>query len=165
MIAGGEGVLARNRQTLAGQSGVIRVWIAGRFFRAAPRVGVWYRRLYLEGGDRLFIPMGSWSADNHPTFPGPRFATSFFIEYGRSAGVDSSDQYIYAVSNDGFWDCGNDMILGRVLKLKMASLNGADWEYFRGGDGMKSSAWAPHFNDAKPRRPIGTSHLRLRGER
>ena len=107
--------------------------------------------------------MRSWSADNHPTFPGPRFATSSFIEYGRSAGVDSSDQYIYAVSNDGFWGCGNDMILGRVLKLKMASLNGADWEYFRGGDGMKSSAWAPHFNDAKPRRPIGTSRLRLRG--
>ena len=87
---------------------------------------------------------------NHPMFPGSRFATPYFIEYGRSAGADNSDQYIYAVSNDGFWDCGNDMILGRVLKSKMASLNGADWEYFRGGDGRKSSAWAPHFNDAKP---------------
>jgi len=87
---------------------------------------------------------------NHPMFPGSRFATPYFIEYGRSAGVDNSDQYIYAVSNDGFWDCGNDMILGRVLKSKMPSLSGTDWEYFTGGDGMKSSAWAPHFNDAKP---------------
>jgi hypothetical protein len=32
------------------------------------------------------------------------------------------------------------MIVGRVLKLKIAGLNGADGEYFRGGDGMKPSA-------------------------
>jgi len=62
------------------------------------------------------------------------------IQYGRSAGVDNSDRFIYAVSNVGFWDRGNDMILGRVLKLKIAGRNGADWEYFTGGDGMKPSA-------------------------
>jgi len=98
-------------------------------------------------------------------FPGSRLATPYFIEYGRSAGVDNSDQCIHAVSNDGFWDRGNDMILGRVLTSRMASLDGADGEYFTGGDGTKSSVWAPHFNDAKPRRPIGTGRLRLRGER
>jgi hypothetical protein len=32
------------------------------------------------------------------------------------------------------------MIVGRVLKLKIAGLNGADWEYFTGGDGMKPPA-------------------------
>jgi hypothetical protein len=61
------------------------------------------------------------------------------IQYGRSAGVDNSDRFIYAVPNVGFWDRGNDMILGRVPKLKIAGLNGAGWEYFTGGDGMRPS--------------------------
>ena len=99
------------------------------------------------------------------------------IQYCRSAGVDNSDRFICAVSNIGFWDRGSDMILGRVLKLKIAGLNGADWEYFTGGDGMKPSAQVPHCNDAKPiiegkrkwgmphHRPAGTGRSRLRGVR
>ena len=64
--------------------------------------------------------------------------------------MDNSDRFICTVSNIGFWDRGSDMILGSVLKLKIADLNGADWEYFTGGDGMKPSAQVPHCNDAKP---------------
>jgi len=88
---------------------------------------------------------------DHPMFPGPRFATPYFIEYGRSrTGVDNSGQYVYAISNNGFWDCGDDMILGRVLRAKIGGLNGADWEYFTGGDGMQMSAWSHKMNEAKP---------------
>ena len=87
---------------------------------------------------------------DHPMFPGSRFATPYFIEYGRSAGVDNSRRYVYAVSNNGFWDCGDDMILGRVRKAKIDALQGADWEYFTVGDGMRSSVWSHNFNDAQP---------------
>ena len=69
-----------------------------------------------------------------------------FIQYGRSAGVDNSDRFIYAVSNVGFWDRGNDMIRGRMLKSKIAGLIGADWEYFTSGDGMKPSPGARSAN-------------------
>ena len=86
-----------------------------------------------------------------PTFPGSRFATPYFIEYGRSrAEVDGAGRYVYALSNNGFWDCGDDMVLGRVLRSKIASMNGADWEFFTGGDGMRSSSWTRNASEAKP---------------
>jgi hypothetical protein len=88
---------------------------------------------------------------DRPTFPGSRFATPYFVEYGHSrANVDNSGQYVYAVSNDGFWDCGSDMVLGRVLRSKIGALNGADWEYFTGGDGMSAAAWTRNMKDANP---------------
>jgi hypothetical protein len=87
----------------------------------------------------------------HPMFPGHRFATPYFVEYGRTrVDVDNAGRYVYALSNNGFWDCGDDMVLGRVLRSKIAALNGADWEYFTGGDGMRPSVWSRNFNDAKP---------------
>jgi len=86
-----------------------------------------------------------------PMFPGRRFATPYFVEYGRSSvDVDNARQYVYALSNNGFWDCGDDMVLGRVLRSRIASLNGADWEFFTGGDGMRPSIWSRHLNEAKP---------------
>ena len=54
-----------------------------------------------------------------PMFPGRRFAAPYFVEYGRSrADVDNSGQYVYALSNNGFWDCGDDMVLGRVSAVE-----------------------------------------------
>ena len=86
-----------------------------------------------------------------PMFPGRRFATPYFVEYGRShLDVDNSGQYVYALSNNGFWDCGDDMVLGRVSRSKIASLDGADWEFFTGGDGMSPSSWTRNLDEAKP---------------
>jgi hypothetical protein len=87
----------------------------------------------------------------HPMFPGRRFATPYFVEYGRHrVDVDDAGRYVYALSNNGFWDCGDDMVLGRVPRSKIASLNGADWEFFTGGDGMRPSVWSRKLDDAKP---------------
>lgn len=87
----------------------------------------------------------------HPMFAGPRFATPYFVEYGHNrAGVDGARTFVYALSNNGFWDCGDDMILGRVLRSKISALSGADWEFFTGGDGMRPSAWTRKADDAKP---------------
>ena len=86
----------------------------------------------------------------HPMFPGRRFATPYFVEYGRNgqASVDRAEQFVYAVSNNGFWDNGDNLVLGRVRRDKLASLNAADWEYYHAGDGMEDTAWSHDSNQA-----------------
>lgn len=87
---------------------------------------------------------------NYPMFPGTRFSTPFFVEYGKNgaASVDNADLYIYAVSNNGFWDNGDNMILGRVLRTKLAVLNAGDWQYYQGGDGMLDGNWTGNMSSA-----------------
>ncbi len=54
-----------------------------------------------------------------PMFPGERFATPYFIEFGHEGSSKANvGDYIYALSNNGFWDCGDDMVLGRVERIK-----------------------------------------------
>jgi hypothetical protein len=85
-------------------------------------------------------------------FPGRRFATPYFVEYGRDgrASVDNADRYVYALSNDGFWDNGNNLVLGRVARSQIGGLRAADWQYYRGGDGTEDAAWTPDMARAKP---------------
>ena len=87
-----------------------------------------------------------------PMFPGRRFGAPFFIHYGKDGKADAhgADKYVYAVSNDGFWDNGNDMILARVPRSKIADLCAADWEFFTKGDGLKDDAWSKKMGDALP---------------
>jgi hypothetical protein len=88
---------------------------------------------------------------DHPVFPGSRFATPYFVEYGRTRGdIDNAGQYVYALSNNGFWDCGDDMVLGRVQRAKIGDLQGTDWQFFTGGDGMRPAAWSGKMEEAKP---------------
>ena len=87
----------------------------------------------------------------HPMFPGMRFATPFFIHYGKeyaAATLDNADRYVYATSNNGFWDNGDDYILGRVLKSKIGALKGEDWTFYQGGDGMIDSSWSSRMSGA-----------------
>ena len=88
-----------------------------------------------------------------PMFAGSRFATPYFIQYGYGhtrVAEDNAASYVYATANNGFWDCGDDMVLGRVARSKIGLLNGRDWEFYAGGDGMKSASWSPDMNDSKP---------------
>ncbi len=88
---------------------------------------------------------------NEPMFPGRKFATPYFIDYGRSRPtVDAAEHYVYAISNNGFWDNGDTLILGRVPRAKLGSLNGTDWEFFGGGDGLSNGSWTPDASNAKP---------------
>ena len=88
---------------------------------------------------------------NSPMFPGSGFATPYFVDYGKSReSVDGSDRYVYAISNNGFWDNGDTLILGRVSRTRIALLNGSDWEYFAGGDGLANSNWTRDSKGAKP---------------
>lgn len=69
-----------------------------------------------------------------PLFPGPTFATPFFVKYGRDGAPpapapDEADRYVYAVSNDGYWDNGNAMHLGRVARADLPNPRLEDWEF------------------------------------
>jgi hypothetical protein len=85
-------------------------------------------------------------------FPGLRFGAPYFVWYGKNgeANVDNADQYVYAVANNGHFEDGDNYILGRVSRNKLPDLNGADWEFYTGGDGMPGANWAHDINNAKP---------------
>jgi hypothetical protein len=118
------------------------------------------RRLRQDAIDASFIKSTDYgktwtrSANENlesPMFPGARFATPYFVDYGRTrTSVDGADRYAYAISNNGFWDNGDTLILARVLRARLGALNGADWEFFRGGDGLSRASWARDVAHAKP---------------
>ena len=86
-------------------------------------------------------------------FPGSEFATPYFVNYGqegKEAVADQSDRYVYALSNNGYWDNGDKMVIGRVLRSRIANLSGADWQYFTHGDGVQDAAWSSHVKEAQP---------------
>jgi hypothetical protein len=88
---------------------------------------------------------------DHPMFPGSRFAAPYFVQYGQDGAetnADGSDKYVYALSNNGFWDNGDYVILGRVLRSKMPNLNAADWQFYTQGDGATDGAWTSNVRDA-----------------
>jgi hypothetical protein len=89
---------------------------------------------------------------DHPMFPGSRFAAPYFVQYGEDgheSWADGSDKYVYALSNNGFWDNGDYVILGRCPRAKMPELNGADWQFYTAGDGADDKAWASNVREAK----------------
>jgi len=83
-----------------------------------------------------------------PMFRGAKFGTPYFIHYGMagSESAHNSDKYIYALSNNGFWDNGDNFKLGRVSKSDINDLNASDWEYYTGGDGMNDASWSKDIN-------------------
>jgi hypothetical protein len=86
-----------------------------------------------------------------PMWPGPSFGTPFFVHYGRNGGSvtkDGADRFVYALSNNGFWNDGDRYILGRVVRTKLAGLNASDWSYFTGGEGSAAKSWSPKIQDA-----------------
>ena len=99
-----------------------------------------------------------WTRDaaenyKHPMWPGPAFGAPFFVHYGKNGGGmdrDGANRYVYAVSTNGFWNDGDQYIIGRILRAKLANLNAADWEYFLGGDGNGPSRWSAKIERAEP---------------
>ncbi|MES2222983.1 MAG: hypothetical protein V4587_18680 [Acidobacteriota bacterium] len=85
-----------------------------------------------------------------PMFPGRRFATPYFVQFGgNGAAPRNLGDYVYAISNNGFWDCGDDMIVGRVARSRIGRLKGEDWEFFVGGNG-DSTSWTHNMEQVSP---------------
>lgn len=86
----------------------------------------------------------TWSPkpkSGNPWWPGPRFATPFFVQFGQDY-KDAMDDYVYAVSNAATWNNGNYMILARVKRDLLPNLNHLDWEFFAGADTENNPTWA-----------------------
>lgn len=82
-----------------------------------------------------------------PMFPGSAFATPYFVSYAPEAiGAHRSDSFVYAISNNGYWDNGDSMILGRVPRSAIGRLDGSDWEFYAGD----ADAWADDPEDGRP---------------
>jgi hypothetical protein len=99
----------------------------------------------------------TWTRSSHenydkPMFPGKGFGTAYFVWYGKdgAATVDNADKYVYAVSNNGHFENGDDYVLGRVLRSKLGVLSAADWSFYKGGNGMQDSSWTSSMDAAKP---------------
>lgn len=93
---------------------------------------------------------------DRPMFPGRPFSSPWFIQYGQNyteTDVENlADEFIYAISTDGYYDSGNHWILGRVARSRIDRLDGGDWEYYCGGgaDGKLPASWTPNMKDATP---------------
>jgi hypothetical protein len=84
---------------------------------------------------------------NEPMFAGRTFSTPFFVLYGKD-GQMAVDDYIYAVSNDGSWNNGSWMTLGRVPRRLLPRLDRRDWEFVHGYDGKGGLVWQPRHDSA-----------------
>jgi hypothetical protein len=87
-----------------------------------------------------------------PLFPGPRFAICFFVDYGQDGALPEpiphqADTYIYAISNDGYWNNGNAIHLARVARDKLTALKLGDWEFYCG---YRSRENQPIWRSGKP---------------
>ena len=88
----------------------------------------------------------TWSATpqlGQAMFPGHTFANPAFVQYGRDGKgtKNDSNKYVYAVSNDGTWNNGNSMTVGRVPREKIANLDPKDWEFVHGFDDNNAPIW------------------------
>jgi hypothetical protein len=78
---------------------------------------------------------------------GQHFSTAFFFKYGQNGGStqqDQQDKFVYAISNDGYWNCGSAFYLGRVRRSQIGRLRAADWEYY------SRDRWVRRLEDATP---------------
>jgi hypothetical protein len=90
---------------------------------------------------------------DRPMWPGVSFSAPFFVHYGRNGGQverDGARQYVYACSTNGFWNDGDNLILGRVLRSRLSDLNPSDWEYLCSSDGSAASSWTGSMDRAIP---------------
>jgi hypothetical protein len=62
------------------------------------------------------------------------------------------------MSNNGFWDNGDTMVLGRVPRDKIGDLSASDWQFFKSGDGTSDASWSSKIDEA---RPVIDSHNHL----
>ena len=88
-----------------------------------------------------------------PMWPGATVRAPYFVHYGRNGGnvsQDAADQYVYAISNNGFWNNGDDYVLARVRRKMLPRLRAADWAYWTGGDGLESRNWSAQSGRARP---------------
>jgi hypothetical protein len=87
----------------------------------------------------------------HAMFPGHTFSTPFFVQFGKdgqNTEKDDAGRYAYAASNDGVWNNGNWMTMGRVRRDRIGRLDPSDWEFIHGFDAAGRPIWRPRHDNA-----------------
>jgi hypothetical protein len=85
-----------------------------------------------DGGANWSVYPGLDAGGPGVQFPGSSFGTPSFIQYGKGMNdwlpLDGARDYVYATSNDGYWNNGNQLFLARALRGSdlMSKVN---WEY------------------------------------
>ncbi|MGB8029912.1 MAG: hypothetical protein WCF30_09630 [Terracidiphilus sp.] len=90
---------------------------------------------------------------DRPMWPGKSFGAPFFVHYGRNGGQvdrDGGMEYVYACSTNGFWNDGDNLVLGRVRRSSLSHLDSTDWEYLSGPEGSNSTNWSRDITRAVP---------------
>ncbi len=85
----------------------------------------------------------TWSAKpklGEAMFPDNYFATPWFVKFGQDY-CGAPDEYVYAVSNNGSWNNGDFMMLGRVHRSRIGNLDPNDWQFFAGTDDDGKPRW------------------------
>jgi hypothetical protein len=135
---------------IASIDGVLYLAVARNHYMAAP--DFWIQ----ESWDSSLVKSAdhgkTWSAAprlDHAMFPGRLFANPAFVQYGRDGQRPGSDDpYVYAISNDGTWNNGSAMILGRVRRDRIGRLEASDWEFVHGYDDTQTPIWRPRHDSA-----------------
>ena len=87
-----------------------------------------------------------------PMWPGSRFGGPGFFHFGKNGGEvskDGADTHVYAISNNGFWNGGDDIILARVSRSDLPNLKASDWSYYTGGNGTAPESWSHDISKAQ----------------
>jgi len=113
-------------------------------------------KAYLLYSDDYGVTFIGNAKDKDPEFFPHKFSWPTFINFGRNY-EDARDNYVYATSNDGYWDNGSCCYLGRVPKFKI--LDRDYWEFYAGMN-SNTPGWTkdlnkavPMFSDASPNFP------------
>ena len=84
----------------------------------------------------------TWSPKRRlPMFPSARFATPFFVQFGKNY-EGALDDFVYAISSTS-WNNGNALTLGRVRRDLLPNLDSFDWEMFDGLNQAGLPTWQP----------------------
>ena len=89
----------------------------------------------------------TWStkpAIGQAMFPGPRFATPFFVQFGQDY-QGGFDEYVYAVSSSAAWNNGNYMTMARVRRDLISRLDRADWEFLADINDNNEPVWTNDY--------------------
>jgi hypothetical protein len=122
-------------------SGTNPTWFSSQFIKSTNHGVTWTP-----------VPPGTAQPYASPMFTDSRFRLPMWFQYGKDyvgQTVDRSNEFVYALSVDltsGHYQpttgtYSDRVFLGRATIANMPALNGADWQYYQGGDGLLDANW------------------------
>lgn len=80
-------------------------------------------------------------------FPGPRFGTPFFVQFGQDYQDVPGEygDYVYLVSSSATWNNGNYMSMARVRRDRIGRLDRADYEFIVDIDAANDPTWSNQY--------------------